>query len=549
MTSSNLESFQLRVGQTGLTSFSALVHSSLDAAVLIDQQGCVLEWNVIAENLFGWSSAEASGAVLQALIFPEQSRGLLLHNQTPFLNEDETWLLAKRILVDASHHDGIVFPVELTECPLKANGQWYFVSFIRDLSTARQVDAIRSESEQRFRDFAEVSADWFFELDDKLRFSYLSEGRELSSAVASVEVLGRTAWELDPSRLNDRRWQTLIFALRNNRHFSDVEIDWRTKGEESRTFRVSGKPIFDAAGDLRGWRGTGVAITDFSRPQGQHYLRTSNNDLTGLAERLEDASLVAGDWGEQQWISRITRAIDESRLTLYAQQIDPVNALAGDGDHIEVLLRMRDVDEQLLLPSTFMPTAERYGLATRIDRWVVGETFAWLRRHPRYLQELYQISVNLSGCSLGDSEFLNYLLQTIEENGIASQKLCFEVTETAAISNIADAVSFMTRIRQLGCQFALDDFGSGLSSFGYLKSLPVDILKIDGLFVRDIDSDPVALALVKSINEIGHVMGMKTVAEFVETERILEQLMILGVDYVQGFAIAKPCSLDSLVRN
>ena len=144
-------------------------------------------------------------------------------------------------------------------------------------------------------------------------------------------------------------------------------------------------------------------------------------------------------------------------------------------------------------------------------------------------------------------EFLDYLLAAIGRSSIPAHKLCFEVTETAAISNINEAVGFMTRLKEIGCQFALDDFGSGLSSFAYLKTLPVDILKIDGLFVRDIDSDPISRAMVKSINEIGQVMGMKTVAEFVASESILDCLMTMGVDYVQGYAIAEPCALDALL--
>ena len=251
--------------------------------------------------------------------------------------------------------------------------------------------------------------------------------------------------------------------------------------------------------------------------------------------------------GEQQWVSFINRAMHDNRLFLYAQQIDPINALAGRGKHLEILLRMRDVDGRLLRPDAFLPAAERYGLAVKLDRWVVGETLSRIARWPNQVEDLYQVAINLSGRSLGNPEFLDYLLAAIGRSSIPAHKLCFEVTETAAISNINEAVGFMTRLKEIGCQFALDDFGSGLSSFAYLKTLPVDILKIDGLFVRDIDSDPISRAMVKSINEIGQVMGMKTVAEFVESESILDCLMTMGVDYVQGYAIAEPCALDALL--
>ncbi len=172
-----------------------------------------------------------------------------------------------------------------------------------------------------------------------------------------------------------------------------------------------------------------------------------------------------------------------------------------------------------------------------------------MSRHPGQLESLVFCAINLSGQSLGDEEFLTFMVGQFEKADIPPEKICFEITETAAIANLTTATRFMSNLKELGCQFALDDFGSGLSSFAYLKNLPVDLLKIDGMFVRDIADDPINFAMVKSINEIGQAMGIKTIAEFVENDVIFEMLRELGVDYAQGYGIGRPCPLDELLVN
>lgn len=181
-----------------------------------------------------------------------------------------------------------------------------------------------------------------------------------------------------------------------------------------------------------------------------------------------------------------------------------------------------------------------------MDRWVVKNAFSLIVRNAAFLKNINFVSINLSGQSLTDESFLDFIIEQLQTLGVNSHKICFEITETAAISNLELAGKFINKLKNFGCRFALDDFGSGLLSFGYLKNLKVDYLKIDGIFVKDIASDPIDHAMVKAINEIGQIMGMKTIAEFVETEQIKSILKQMGVDYVQGYAIHKPQSLSEL---
>ena len=248
--------------------------------------------------------------------------------------------------------------------------------------------------------------------------------------------------------------------------------------------------------------------------------------------------------GVMEWVSRIEHALMHDRLVLFAQPIVPLVLGAARGLHCEILLRLRDDQDNLVAPGQFMPAVERYHLATRIDRWVVTHAFAWLLAHQ---DDIELCSINLSGQSLGDAPFMAFVLQSLESSGVPADKLCFEITETAAIRNMHTATHFIDTLRQRGCKLSLDDFGSGMSSFAYLRTLPVDVLKIDGQFVKDIAHDPVSLAMVKSIQDIGCLMGKQTVAEFVENDAILELLRGIGVHYAQGYAVGYPQPLDAVL--
>ena len=249
--------------------------------------------------------------------------------------------------------------------------------------------------------------------------------------------------------------------------------------------------------------------------------------------------------GEMQWATRITQALEEDKFCLYAQPIVPLD---GSSDkHYEFLIRMMDEQGKTIPPGAFLPAAERYSLISKIDHWVIEHAFGLLADNPVFLKQVSFCSINISGQSLSDSEILEFIITQLDKSGIQGEKICFEITETAAISNLNRATKFISTLKELGCRFALDDFGSGLSSFAYLKNLPVDYLKIDGMFVKDIVDDPIDHAMVKSINEIGHVMGMHTIAEFVENDVIKGMLKEIGVNYAQGYGIGKSLPLDELL--
>ncbi|HEX2163632.1 MAG TPA: EAL domain-containing protein, partial [Thermoanaerobaculia bacterium] len=239
--------------------------------------------------------------------------------------------------------------------------------------------------------------------------------------------------------------------------------------------------------------------------------------------------------GEMQWIHRIHRAFDEDRFCLHRQ---PIRPLAGgvEENFSEVLIRMRDNDGRLVAPGAFIPAAERYHLIPQIDRWVVRTALAGLAAEG----DGACLALNVSGLSLSDERFLDDVLAAIETSGVDPRRLCFEITETAAVAHLARAHRFMAVLRAQGCRFVLDDFGSGLSSFAYLKNLPVDFLKISGQFVRGIEENELQLALVRSIHQIGELMRMGTIAEGVETASALDALHEMGVHYAQGFWIGRP---------
>ena len=250
--------------------------------------------------------------------------------------------------------------------------------------------------------------------------------------------------------------------------------------------------------------------------------------------------------GEMEWTPRITKALEEQRMVLFYQPIVQQSSLTDLNSHYEILIRMIDESGNLIAPGVFLPAAQRYNLIASIDRWVVTTYFRWLAEHPDHLQSLALGSVNLSGNSLGDEGCLRHIENQLREFAIPPEKICFEITETEAIANLTKTTHFINQLKNHGCKFALDDFGSGFSSYAYLKKLPVDFLKIDGMFVKDIASDIVNYAMVESINHIGHVMGRKTIAEFVENQQIVTTLTQLGVDYLQGYGIAKPRPLMNL---
>jgi diguanylate cyclase (GGDEF)-like protein/PAS domain S-box-containing protein len=288
-----------------------------------------------------------------------------------------------------------------------------------------------------------------------------------------------------------------------------------------------------------------------------------NNDVASLMSSADVACYSAKDMGrnqihfyrdsdasmrheEMKWVSRITSAVEENRLELFYQPIIGIGEKYSERRrHYELLLRMRDEDGQLVGPNQFIPAAERYNLMSTLDRWVIHEALSQLADRGTGCEARYTIAINLSGTSLSEDRFLDFVIDELEKQQLPAGAICFEITETAAISNLARVVHFMQSLKQLGCKFSLDDFGSGLSSFTYLKTLPVDYLKIDGQFISNVAEDTVDEEMVKAIHQVGNAMGIETIAERVETRQVLDKLGALGVEFAQGYYIARPASVDS----
>ncbi|AZV28331.1 MULTISPECIES: EAL domain-containing protein [Pseudomonas] len=256
-----------------------------------------------------------------------------------------------------------------------------------------------------------------------------------------------------------------------------------------------------------------------------------------------DDSELSLRFGEMAWVQRLHMALEENRFCLYAQEIAPLGSVAGGTrGHIEILLRLHDEAGRMILPDSFIPAAERYGLMTSLDRWVVQNVFKVIAQciNEECEGPLAMCAINLSGITIGDDAFLHFLREQFDNYGVPPEMICFEITETSAIANLGSAIRFINELKGLGCYFSLDDFCAGMSSFAYLKHLPVDFLKIDGSFVKDMLDDPINRAMVEVINHIGHVMGKQTIAEFVETAQIEQALLEIGVDYAQGYVVERP---------
>jgi len=243
--------------------------------------------------------------------------------------------------------------------------------------------------------------------------------------------------------------------------------------------------------------------------------------------------------GLQLWATKVEHMIQNSQLDIRCQRLQPMldDTLSP---HYEMLLLVKDDNGKMVPPAEFIEAAELYNKMAEVDRWVIRYIFKWFTEHPEQLQKMGGVSINLSGHSLNDVDFLDFVKNIFKEYSIPPELICFEITETVAISNMNYAINVVHAIKEIGCEFSLDDFGTGVSSYAYLKNLPVDYLKIDGIFIKDIVDSPVDQAMVKSINEIGHFLGMKTVAEFVENEEIIDVLKAIGVDYAQGYGVEKP---------
>jgi diguanylate cyclase (GGDEF)-like protein/PAS domain S-box-containing protein len=538
-----------------------------DAVITTDSGGRVEYLNPMAETLTGWKDVEARGMHLAEVfkVIDETTRevssdlvDLVLHTGR-IVSLSASSLLTRR--------DGVELAINKSAAPIRdrAGRITGVVVVFQDVSPVRQYAARLSY---------QASHDALTGLINRHEFEH-----RLSLALKSSSQYGRSHsllyLDLDQFKLvndtcghaaGDELMRQISALLQSRLREGDTLA--RLGGDEfgvllencppEHALRISDE-IRQSIRDFRfSWNGrpftVGVSIGVVSLGDAGHtlaeVLRAADTACYVAKEKGRnrvhvyhaDDSEVSMRQGEMEWVSRIQHALDQGRFRLYAQEIFSLGPSLKRGAHFELLLRMLGKDGEIILPGAFIPAAERYGLMPAVDRWVVATAFDTYAQFAADLngRPIELCSINLSGASIGDEAFLEFLQTQAAVAGVPYSAFCFEVTETAAVADLGKASHFIGQLKALGCRFSLDDFGAGMSSFGYLKHLPVDYLKIDGSFVKDMLEDPMDRAMVEAINHIGHVMGKKTIAEFVENVQTLEALRTIGVDYGQGFGLAKP---------
>lgn len=546
-----------------------------DAVITADVDGNIVYMNPAAEQLTHWQSGQALGLPLGALfnLLDEQEQGLgcTLVEQ----------VLSGSLMGGAEHArliqrlDGSTVSVNLVGSPIINNGQVAgIVLVLHDMTQERQYianlswqathDALtglanRREFEYRLEQalngLARQSARHTLMFLDLDQFKLVNDtcghaaGDELLRHICAV--LQSALREGDTlARLGGDEFGVLLEncppdqaeRIGENLRQSVQSLHFVWKGRPFvTTVSIGLVHMPQAPGTLEASLRAADMACYMAKEKGRNRVQVYHADDSELSMRF----------GEMAWIQRLHVALEENRFCLYCQEIAALTPMDGAG-HIEILLRLHDESGRTILPDSFIPAAERYGLMTALDRWVVRSVFEVIRQCLDQEREgpLSMCAINLSGSSIGDDKFLDYLQRLFVEFDIPPRMICFEITETSAIANLGSAIRFINELKGLGCKFSLDDFCAGMSSFAYLKHLPVDFLKIDGSFVKDMLDDPVNRAMVEVINHIGHVMGKRTIAEFVETPLIEQALQEIGVDYAQGYLIERPqvFTCDSLQR-
>jgi len=547
----------------------AILTSIADAVITTDASGCVDYMNHVAEELSGWALEDAHEQKFQDVfnVLDESSSGvadaihLCLKNGNTLNTQGRELVLL--------HRDGNGVPIEESIAPIRDAKDRIVgvVVVLRDVSHARKLaarihwqathDALtglvnRATFDQRLEvllgdavESGQTHALLYLDLD---QFKIVNDtsghvaGDELlrqvsellSSIVRSNDTLARLGGDEFGVLLANCPASAAVRLANNIRKaIRDFRFCW-----EDRSFTIGvsiGVVNIDAESES-------MEQVLSAADAACYTAKDSGRDQVHLYQI--DGGEAALRQGEMQWVNRIQIALDEDRFILYAQSIMPISSKADKG-HFEVLVRM--VDEKtggIIPPGAFIPAAERFDLMSKIDRWVVEKIFELIgAERDRLVGGQIRFAINLSGASVNDEDTLAFIGGKLKEYRIPAGMISFEITETAAISNLTSANHFIRTLKFAGCRFSLDDFGSGLSSFAYLKNLPVDYLKIDGAFVRDLVEDPIDLAMVEAINQIGHVMNLQTIAEFVENDEILAKLKGIGVDFAQGYGIGRPTPL------
>jgi diguanylate cyclase (GGDEF)-like protein/PAS domain S-box-containing protein len=535
-----------------------------DGVITTDANGHVEYVNPVAEELTGWKVDDASSRPIDEIFrgFHEETCEPLENPLAVSIRRDRAIKSVRPTLL--IRRDGNELYIESTASPIR-DGKGVVtggVLVFHDVSESRELNRRLSYH---------ASHDILTGLVNRREFESRLE-RALKSARARETAYALLYLDLDQFKIvNDScghsAGDTLLHQLGN---LLKAKIRWRDTlarlgGDEFGVLLEScnldeamqtAESLRAAIGDYkfmwddRSFR-LGVSI-------GVVPITADNEDVAALLSAADSACAAAKEAGrnrihsfqendidlmrrrrEMQWAARINNALEENRFELFRQTIQPLQT-EEDGAHYEILLRMRDENGGIISPGLFIEAAERYGITPAIDRWVIRSAFRWLVSEADERERLMLCSINLSGQSLGDDKFLPFVIDQFQMSGLDATKICFEITETAAIASYSQANRFINALKELGCKFALDDFGTGLSSFGYLKHFPVDFLKIDGSFVKEILHDPIDREMVRSINEIGHLTGKQTIAEFAENEEIITMLRGMGIDYAQGYGVSEP---------
>jgi diguanylate cyclase (GGDEF)-like protein/PAS domain S-box-containing protein len=536
-----------------------------DGVVTVDPHGVVDGMNATAETLLGWSLDEARGRPVREVV-------RLVNEVTDEIGENpvETCMRLRRVCgfgypALLRRRDGTQLNIDDSAAPMiDPSGRLLGgVMVFRDVTSQRKLanevtyhathDELtglfnRREFERRLslmlangRDQHRPLTVCYIDLD---HFKIVND---TCGHVAGDELLRQFA-ALMRSRVRERDTLarlggdefglllgecTVEQAARIAGDLRDLIVDFRFTWED-RGFRIGasiGLVPVASGGDLPNVLSAADNACYLAKERGGNRIEVLLPDSDGQSERRREMTLLA----------RVQRALAGDGFQLYAQPIVPLQGDGSSPSHVELLLRVTNESGEALPPGAFISAAERYHQMRAVDRWVVTQTFDTLRRTSPTAGA--HCAINLSGQSLGDEEFLRFVVAELDASGVEPSRLCFEITETAAIANLGAAVRFITTLRDRGCLFALDDFGSGLSSFAYLKALPVDYLKIDGRFVRDMVDEPVDAAMVEAIHRVARLMGIKTVAESVESVAVMDKLRAIGVDYAQGFGVAMPAPL------
>ncbi|MCZ8130720.1 MAG: EAL domain-containing protein [Steroidobacteraceae bacterium] len=535
-----------------------------DGVITTDEHSRVEYLNPVAEELTGWAVEDAMGRPLDEIfrVFHEETCEPLENPLVGAIRRTRAVKSARPMLV--IRRDGNEIYVEATASPIRDGGGQVFggVLVFHDVSESRELNrrlsyhashdvltglVNRREFENRLeralRSAKARETSYALCYVDLDQFKIVNDSCGHSAGDALLGQVGqllksKVRWRDTLSRLGGDEFGILLEAcsldeaLRTAEGLRESVRNYKFVWED-RNFRLGASigvvPITPDTEDVAALISAADSACQAAKEQGRNRVHCfEENDLDLMRRRRE-----------MQWAARINTALEEGRFDLYRQTILPLQA-DEPGAHYEILLRMRDEQGKTVSPDQFIAAAERYGLTPQIDRWVIENTLRWLVSDGDERERLGMCSINLSGQSLGDDKFLPFVIEQFHRSGLDARKICFEITETAAIASFSQANRFIQALKELGCRFALDDFGTGLSSFGYLKHFPVDYLKIDGSFVKGILRDPIDREMVRSINEIGHLTQKKTIAEFAENEDVIEVLRTLGVDYAQGYGVAMP---------